>query len=139
MSLGMGVMINMLGSNEDSLNLLKESVDKIITELYVDRDYNSDGGFVIKFNDNTGIVIYDDGRSCCESRFMECDENLNYFVGAKFIGVEIRDVTSDTGEYGDVCETQFLNVVTSSGVIEVKTYNSHNGYYGGFYMKVAGL
>lgn len=138
MALGVGVMINMLGGNTETVNLLAESVDKVISELYVDPDYNSDGGLIVKFNDGTGIVVFDAARSCCESRFMECDENLDYFVGSKFTGVEIRDYVTKHEEY-DTCETQFVNVITSKGVFEVKTYNNHNGYYGGFYMKVARL
>ena len=82
------------------------------------------------------LVISDKEHICCESRYMHTDDDLPYYVGAKLIGIDLRDgPTEETqDDYGmDVCrESQFLIVQTDRGAITVVNYNDHNGYYGKF-------
>lgn len=127
-NLGLGVMINMLGGNEDTIKTLEESKDKTITKLSIDEDY-----LMFCFSDNSKMRMFDDGQSCCESRYINTDDNLNDFVGSKFIEAGIKAAPEIECEYG-THEVQFLVIKTSIGEFTLETHNEHNGYYGGFWM-----
>lgn len=87
------------------------------------------------FEDGTGLSLVDDGQSCCENRYMTCDDNLDYFVGAEYLGWDLGDVEFE-GEKDYLCkDIQFLNIRTSRGVISVASHNDHSGYYDGFNIK----
>lgn len=58
----------------------------------------------------------------------------DYFVGARWLGVEERDGPDMEG--GEVHETKFIIVRTSKGEFTVVNHNEHNGYYGGFSLSV---
>lgn len=80
------------------------------------------------------LGLFDDGQSCCERRYMRTDDDLPYFVGARFLGAEVAtaaEVPRDEDSYGEH-EIQFLRILTSRGVITIANHNEHNGYYGGF-------
>jgi hypothetical protein len=110
---------------------------KTISAMAVNPEYNhGDGGLVIDFIDGTGIVLFDDGRSCCEKRYAHTDDDLTAFAGAVFRGCEIREAPNLVDEDSDVHEVQFLLVHTSLGAVTIETHNEHNGYYGGFYLAV---
>lgn len=96
----------------------------------------SDESLLIGFDDGTSITISDKGQSCCESRYMTCDDDLNKLIGDKFLGVETRsgDCSEDNGY--DVHETEFVEVKTSGPGVTLVTHNEHNGYYGGFSIRV---
>lgn len=85
----------------------------------------------IRFVDGTGIEFLDDGQSCCEHRYMVCDDDLAAFVGAKFLGAQIKTAPSQDEGY-NTPEIQFLELLTDRGPISVANHNEHNGYYGGF-------
>lgn len=78
------------------------------------------------------LVLTDEGQSCCENRYMTCDDHVQDYVGASFNGYEFdSDVPGE--DFGDdVHERAFFRVSTSRGAIVVTTHNEHNGYYGGF-------
>lgn len=128
---GMGVMIGMLGGNEETVDAFKAAVGKEIASLEM-----KDDELHVGFTDGTAIRIYDDGQSCCESRYMRTDADLSYFVGGTLTGAEVRPAPSIEGEYGEFHEIQFLDVGTSKGVFQMATHNEHNGYYGGFWLVV---
>ena len=134
---GIGVMIPLLfGDNAETLTVLDAANGKVISTMTVDPEYNAgDGGLVIDFVDGTGIVLFDDGRSCCESRYVHTDDDLAAFAGAVFNGCEIREAPNLTDDDSGVHEVQFLLVHTSLGVVTIETHNEHNGYYGGFYLR----
>lgn len=129
-NLGIGVMIHMLGGNEETVAAHKSAVGKKIASLDVE-----DNKLKIVFEDGSGIQIYDDGQSCCERRYMNCDDNLEGFVGAEFIEARIADGDTTREDY-ETKESQFLIVKTSLGEFTVANYNEHNGYYGGFWMVI---
>jgi len=79
------------------------------------------------------LRIFDDGQSCCESRYMVCDDDLTAYIGAQLMDVTIEDAPDMPDEYG-VHQVQFLHVKTSAGSFTVSSHNEHNGYYGGFYI-----
>lgn len=126
--LGMGVMLNMLGGNEETAVIVSEAIGKTIKEVKV-----ADNELQFTFNDNTKIALFDDGQSCCEHRYMNCDDDLTYYVDCQLLSVEIRDGGSKKDHY-ETKETQFLIVTTSLGSFTVANYNEHNGYYGGFWI-----
>lgn len=85
------------------------------------------------------LIIYDNGQSCCERRYITCDDELDSYVGAKIVGFEaVRgpDVELEADEdgwvSGDAHEQMFVKLETTSGTITLTTHNEHNGYYGGF-------
>jgi hypothetical protein len=133
--LGMGVMINGLFGRDSRGKLIEQSKDKVIIDLAVSKDR-----FGIKFKDGTSLVLEDDGQSCCEQRYMTCEDKLDEFTGSKFVSVEIRDGNGIAGEHEDgEHEIQFMIIKTDKGDITVTNHNEHNGYYGGFSIRFTTL
>lgn len=127
---GFGVLLNMLGGSDDTIAALRHAVGKTIKSVEVTdtilkiRYENRDSGVA-------GIDIYDGGQSCCESRYMTCDDDLVSFVGDQIVNFEIADA-DDRGGESTVHEIRFLKVSTNNGVFTIANHNEHNGYYGGF-------
>jgi len=116
--------MNNLGGSENSIG-------KIISKLLFDGD--STLHFV--FDDETKIKIFDDRQSCCETRYMTTDDDLDYFVGTELTGIEIKEAPNEPDERGEH-EVQFLEVLTNKGSFKMANHNEHNGYYGGFEIKI---
>jgi len=129
--LGMGVMIRMLSGNEDSVKAFTSALNKTISSIALE-----DEALVMGFDDGTKIKFFDNGQSCCESRYMRTDDDLQYYMGAKLLDATIDPGLSTDVEYGTVHEIQFLNIKTSKGVFTMSSHNEHNGYYGGFSIEV---
>lgn len=126
--LGLGVMIDYLKGNEDTVNAVKQSLGKRIKGIKLDEDKNE---LIFTFNDKTKLIIWDNGQSCCEDRYMRTDDKLKEFINAKLIGLEIKDGPSQDDDRG--ChEIQLLDVKTSKGIFQMANHNKHDGYYGGF-------
>lgn len=133
--LGIGYMLGVLRGNSNSVEVFQWAIGKTIASVALDPEYNGgDGGLKLRFTDLSGIVLFDDGRSCCENRYMHTDDDLQSFVSSQFVGVEVRDGGSTDSKY-DVHEMQFLLVHTDLGTFTVETHNEHNGYYGGFSLR----
>lgn len=129
---GMGVMLGYLGGNEKTVDTVKASIGKHITKIEI-----KDNELHLTFEgEGEGIVIWDDGQSCCEHRWLTCDDDLPYFEDSELLELDLSEGPTNHGEYGDEHETMFLKVKTSKGVFTVTTHNEHNGYYGGFWMVV---
>jgi hypothetical protein len=128
-NLGLGVMINILAGNEDTIKNIALSKDKKIKNIKMSED-----ALILYFTDKTSIRIFDNGQSCCERRYMTTDDDYKSFKGARFFNCEIRNASrkSSDGEH----EIQFLIINTSLGSFTIENHNEHNGYYGGFYMVV---
>ncbi|MGJ0510243.1 MAG: DUF7448 domain-containing protein [Methylocystis sp.] len=129
-NLGFGVMLGMLGGNEKSVKAYKRAEGQTITALAL-----RDDALHFKFADGFKMRISDEGQSCCESRYMCCDDDLAYHIGAKLVKIELREAApiSDEDDYG-VHEVQFCDITTDRGLIQLATHNEHNGYYGGFWI-----
>lgn len=130
--LGLGVMINMLGGNEESVKAFKAAVGKTIQALTL----GEDEALHFTFTDGSQMKLFDDGQSCCESRYMRTDDELKDYIGAQLTGAEIKEAPSIPCD-GDEHEVQFLEVQTSKGVFTMSSHNEHNGYYGGFSIRAA--
>ena len=126
--LGIGAMLHQLGGGSE--HSASEYAGRTITALKLD-----DNRLKIDFSDGKKIEIWDNGQSCCESRYMVCDDDLEPFVGAQFVTAQIQNGPDLPDEYGSH-ECAFLIVETSNGSFTCSNHNEHNGYYGGFGMTI---
>lgn len=133
-NLGIGVMLNML-SGDTGRDTIQAVIGKTIQSVDLDDDANGgDGALVLTFTDGYRLSMFDNGRSCCEARYLTTDDNLAYYSGSIFTDAEVVEGPSTTGEYGEE-EIAFLKIHTSLGIFTVETHNEHNGWYGGFWIK----
>lgn len=137
---GMGAMLGYLGGNADSVAVFNESIGKTIAGLRIDDGAGSDrydGATCVRFffTDGTIMELADTAQSCCEQRYLHTDDDLDPFIGAKLIDVDIEYIDAPDDEddaYGECHEQAFMKVNTSNGTFTVVAHNLHNGYYGGF-------
>lgn len=129
--LGMGVMINALCGDNGFSEYVKPQIGKEIEKVSIDAESNK---LILEFKEGEKIAIYDDGQSCCESRYMNSDDDLSYFSNSTLLDVDLKEGEEVEEDY-EVKESQFLEIKTSKGVFTVANYNEHNGYYGGFWLK----
>lgn len=127
-NLGMGVMIGMLSGSEETKEAIQASRDKEIKSVKLD-----DNALKFEFTDNSTLMVWDDGQSCCERRWMDTSDNLDEFYGSRLMGFTLKDGPSTDQEW-ESHDIQFLDVTTSKGVFQMATHNQHNGYYGGFWI-----
>jgi hypothetical protein len=127
-NLGIGVMIEMLGGNSDSVKVVRASLGKTISTVRL----GEDDALHFEFEDGSRMQLADHGQSCCESRYMRTDDNLDEFAGSVLTNIELKDAPDVSDDLGDVHEVQFLVVTTSKGTFTLSSHNDHNGYYGGF-------
>ena len=105
-------------------------------------DYNScgnkdKGALLLTFDDGVTIRIWDDGQSCCESRYMMTDDDPADLVGQKIVSIQTRDADeTKRGEYDEAHEVCFVIIQGDKSAITVATHNEHNGYYGGFWLTI---
>lgn len=107
-----------------------------ITHIQLEPDKFEDGALRIQFAEGHQLLIWDAGRSCCESRYLTCDDTLEAFVGARLLHIECVDVDIPESD-SDVHEQVMVKIETTKGGLVVVTHNEHNGYYGGFNLKMA--
>lgn len=105
---------------------------KVLNKTIIGMTHDIQGRkFVLRFEDASEIALRDNGQSCCESRYMTCDDDLSEYLGAKLL--DVAEAAGKSAEdRGDYHETMFLKIKTDRGTITVETHNEHNGYYGGF-------
>lgn len=139
---GLGAMIHYLGggSKKNASDYYGRKVTAVSTTT--EPGYRSIGngektGLNITFEDGVTIRLTDEGQSCCEHRYMTCDDDLSKLVGGKLTKIEVRELKdeSDPTGYGDH-EQAFVEVATDECFITVVTHNEHNGYYGGFGLSI---
>ncbi len=100
-----------------------------------------DSDIFIAFEDGSSLKVWDDGQSCCETRYITSDESFEHYSGSKFLGLEMREFTypEDHQEDEYMChECEILFIKTSVGDVDFVTHNEHNGYYGGFMIDCEG-
>ena len=111
-----------------SSDVVRTALGKTIADLRLLTD-----SLFVYFTDGTGVRLLDEGQQCCETRYMQTDDNLAEYIGSTLIGVMLRrapELTCDGDQ--EIHEVQFLAVTTSEGVFTVSTHNKHSGCYGGF-------
>lgn len=122
--IGTGAMLHFLGGGSEHSS--EEYKDKVIQDIIL-----SEECLQITFEDGKKIKIFDDGQSCCEHRYMRTDDDVKALVGKKLVHIATKE--------GPTTEIVFLEIMTSDGFITISNHNEHNGYYGGFGMKIEGL
>lgn len=126
---GLGAMIHMLGGG--SPRNPSDFYGRKITDAKLEDDT-----ILLTFSDGSGAKIWDDGQSCCESRYMTCDDDLGKLVGGELRRVETKPGPDTAVEYGEheqvFIEQVFIEIGTNECFVTVCTHNEHNGYYGGF-------
>jgi len=132
MSDGVIVMLKQLSYDKGTAETVEWMLHRIIKSAEVDAGANGGNGCLRLFFDDGVVELMDGGQTCCEARYMKCDDDLSQFVGAEVVSVEKREGPDEKNEYGDEHETCFLHVNTSRGTIVACCHNEHNGYYGGF-------
>lgn len=129
--LGLGVMISMLSGNNNE-EVIINLINSKITYLNLEND-----AIIIK-TEQYSAKVFDDGQSCCESRYITTSDKLQEFIGATIISFDLKEVKGPEVEYGDH-EIMFFQINTDRGAITFETHNEHNGYYGGFSIKMEPL
>jgi hypothetical protein len=100
-------------------------------ELIDDRYENS---LIFLFNDSY-LRLFDNCQICCEHRYITINDDLSYYVGSSLIGFDVKEVETSINK--DDCHEQvFVDVITSKGAFTICSHNIHNGYYGGFTLKL---
>lgn len=126
--LGMMVMLHQINSSNEESRVIRDAAGKVIADLRL-----HDDALFVTMTDGYKMRIWDDGQSCCEDRYMHTDDDLSAFIGASFVGAELRTIEEMPGyEYHEV---QFLLINTSLGTFTMANHNVHNGFYGGFAMR----
>ena len=125
--------------NNECEALYKEIMGRRIVEIVVEND-----ALKIHFaGDAPNVKFFDDGQSCCESRYMTCDDDVKVLRSGFFLSASIRSAGSpkakDEEEDWGVHDIQFLIIETTIGGITIANHNKHNGYYGGFSLKLEKL
>lgn len=132
-NLGMGVMIELLKGNEESVNAYTTSLGQKINDIAL-----LDNELLLKLQNGKILRFRDEGQSCCEHRYMSSDgDDLSYFIGADLLGADIKEAPNVEDEYAEVHEVAFLEVLTSRGSFQLSNHNEHNGYYGGFAIRAS--
>ena len=111
------------GSDQDTLDALNSSLGKVIKTVAL-----TDDQLIFKFTDGTALVLYDDGQTCCETRYMATSDDFSEHKNSTLLDFELKKVP-DVALYNQV---QFLDVKTSKGTFQMASHNDHNGCYSGF-------
>ena len=98
--------------------------------------HECNGALVLKFESGGQAEVFDAGGDCCENRYLTCDDDLSALIGGKLLSVECEAATSVDDEHGEPHEQMFVKVSTDKAVITLCTHNEHDGYYGGFDVKM---
>ena len=132
---GLGVMINYLGYAPDKKAIA--ALDAALAERKRIKSISiTDDQLKLVFGDDTGFVLWDNGQSCCERRYMHTDDDLQSLVGQCLVSIDVETGESGESEWGEEKEVQFLKIQTDQGFATVANYNVHNGYYGGFALNI---
>lgn len=122
---GIGAMLHYLGGGS------KHSASEYYGQKIVSAALKDDR-LCLALSNGKKIQLWDNAHSCCENRYITCDDDLSKIVGGVLSRIEVKEGKDEEGEYGDSHETLFVEVGTDQCFITICTHNEHNGYYGGF-------
>jgi len=127
--LGIGTMVYQLsgGSPKDPKDYYGKKIETA--------EFNGDA-ITLVFTDGIKIKITDEGQTCCENRYMTCDDEPKDLEGGSLVSIRINKIEEKGNEYGDPHEIAFLVIETEKTAITFCTHNEHNGYYGGFALSI---
>lgn len=103
-------------------------IAKYIGKTIARAKFTDDEIAVLAFSDGSELHIYDDSyQQCCEERWTTTEDDFSCLNGGILVSVQEKEIPSD-----DVnAESCFIGIVSTKGSVDLKTYNDHNGYYGG--------
>lgn len=127
--LGIGSMLHLLSGGSD--HAPSEFYGRQVVKASLNKDTDPER-MELSFADGTVIHIWDGGQSCCEQRYITCEDELNSLVGGKLVAIEAKPGPDTEDEYGGCHEQVFVDIRTDKGFVTFTTHNEHNGYYGGF-------
>jgi hypothetical protein len=110
-------------------------IDPELVNKQIERVYLDDNDIVVfNFKNKKKVLeLFDGNQICCEKRYLEIDDDLSFFSGAKLQNIIEKKIKINYSlGNGDIREILFIDVVTSKGIFQVKAYNEHSGYYSGF-------
>jgi hypothetical protein len=88
----------------------------------------NDGFRVVTSKQTIEIGISND-QQCCESwGYFSTPDDTEYFEAATLLGINTVESDESDGYGGKF--TQFVNIETDRGQLQLAVYNAHNGYYG---------
>ncbi len=135
---GIGAMLGVLGGNASTVEAYNKSIGKVIASAVLDTDSHEDGALILSFTDGSKLTLADNGRSCCEARYITCDDDLACLSGKVLNSINLKEGPEETDEYGEPHETMFVEVQAADGTsVILTTHNEHNGYYGGFWITLS--
>ena len=94
-----------------------------------------DNALTLGLDNGKKIKIWDNGQSCCESRYMRTDDQVESLVGHTLTRIEAKEAPNEPYEYGEH-EVVFVEVGTDQNFVTIANHNEHNGYYGGFGLSI---
>ena len=125
--LGMGVMIQMLGGNKETVDAFQASVGETIESVVLEDDT-----IKVALRNGKVLVVTDTGQSCCERRWIDTDADLPSYSGKAIRGFRRSEYQNKEEAECDVHDFQSFLIDTTEGTIDFVTHVDHNGYYGGF-------
>lgn len=117
----------------------KSYVGKTVQSARIVHSYVKDEELHITCDDGTVVRVVDDGQICCEYRYITCDDDLDCLIGGTLIDIMEKEVAIGEDEYHEneeYHEIAFVEIQTTKGCATIATHNEHNGYYGGFSLRV---
>ncbi len=120
---GIGAMLHYLsGGSQHSSD---EYIGATVTKAEI-----TDDKLNLDFADGRRVSLWDNGQSCCESRYMRTDDDLQGLVGKQVTAITVKH-TEEPGEY-DAHEIAFVEIACGDSHVVIANHNEHKGYYGGF-------
>lgn len=99
--------------------------------------YSEMDGYKVETESHIFYVLIDNGQSCCESwGYFSSNDDIKQFIGTELKEINLTDKSLNTNKleesdyFEDEGGIQFVDFVTSNGVLQLVIYNAHNGYYG---------
>jgi hypothetical protein len=138
MTNGVEPVVGFMGGDKETVHALRKAYGRKITDIRM--DYNFGETVALRITTDAGTLwLFDNGQSCCESRYFTTDDDLSHFVGAVLRNVEIRDggdcKLGDKDDEEEEHEVEFMVIETSAGAFTIASHNEHNGYYGGISLR----
>ena len=66
---------------------------------------------------------------CCETYGVFTESTMKSFIGATYLFTKINDITDCQDKQDENSKELNIDIHTDRGIISIKFYNHHNGYY----------
>lgn len=97
-------------------------------------------GFSIKTSKQEVLLLVTGGKVCCEDiGYLMSEDDVSDYIGSELLDIELTDVGLDVRSIQEEIKEDhqiesggivFVNIKTSSGLLQFVVYNYHNGNYG---------